>query len=45
MTIIHEWNVKKKMEQRKEEWSILKNLEVLQVGPKYIDWINFLGSS
>lgn len=45
MTIVHEWNVKKKMEQRKEEWYILKISEVLQVGPKYIDWTDFLGSS
>jgi len=45
MTIVHEWNVKKNMEQRKEERSVLKILEVLQVGPKYIDWTNFLGSS
>jgi len=45
MTIVHEWNVKRKKEQRKEEWYILKISEVLQVGPKYIDWTDFLGSS
>ncbi len=45
MTIVHEWNVKEKMEQRKEEWFVLKISEVLQVGPKCIDWTDFLGSS
>jgi hypothetical protein len=45
MTIVHEWNVKKKMEQRKEEWCVLKFSNILQVSPKCIDWIDFLGSS